>query len=45
MVLGQGSVKIVWMDRYDHNIHLCKRSHVGKNYRINSIIKILKSSF
>jgi hypothetical protein len=45
MILHQGSVKMVWMDRYDHNIHLLKRSHIGNNYRINFIMKILKSSY
>jgi hypothetical protein len=28
----------------DHIIHFCKRNHIEKNYRINSIMKILKFS-
>jgi hypothetical protein len=26
----------------DHMIHFCKRNHIEKNYRINSIMKIFK---
>jgi hypothetical protein len=36
---------MVWTDRYDHLIHFCRRNLVGKNYRINSILKILKFSY
>jgi hypothetical protein len=42
MILGQGGVKMLLVDRYDHKIHLGRRNHVKKNYRINSIMKILK---
>jgi hypothetical protein len=33
------------LDGYDHMIHFYVRNHIEKNYRINSIMKILKSSY
>jgi hypothetical protein len=36
---------MVWTDRYDHMFHFCRRKDTEKNYRINSIIKILKFSY
>jgi hypothetical protein len=45
MMLGQGGVQKILVDRYDHKIHLSRRNHIEKNYRINSIMKILKSSY
>jgi hypothetical protein len=35
---------MVVIDRYDHKIHFCRRNHIEKNFRINSIMKILKFS-
>jgi hypothetical protein len=42
MILIQGGVKMILVDGYDHMIHICRRNHIEKNYRINSITKILK---
>jgi hypothetical protein len=32
------------MDRYDHKIQFCRRNYIEKNYRINSIMELLKFS-
>jgi hypothetical protein len=45
MILGQVGVKMVLVDRDDHKIHLGRRNYVEKNYRINSIIEILRLSY
>jgi hypothetical protein len=36
---------MIGIDRYDHMIHFCRRNHIERNYRNNSIMKILKSSY
>jgi hypothetical protein len=36
---------MIGIDRYDHMIHFCRRNHIEKNYRINLMMKILKSSY
>jgi hypothetical protein len=36
---------MVWTYRYDHMIHFCRRNQIEKNYRINSIMIILKFSY
>jgi hypothetical protein len=36
---------MIGIDRYGHMIHFCRRSHIKKNYRISSIMKIIKSSY
>jgi hypothetical protein len=33
------------MDRYDHKIQFCRRNYIEKNYRINSIVELLKFSY
>jgi hypothetical protein len=35
---------MIGRDRYGHMIHFSRRNHIKKNYRISSIMKILKSS-
>jgi hypothetical protein len=35
---------MIVINGYGHKIHFCKRIHIEKNYRINSIMKILKFS-
>jgi hypothetical protein len=42
MILGQGGVKMILVDRYDHRIYFCGRKHAEKKYRIIPIMKILK---
>jgi hypothetical protein len=37
MILGQGGVKMILVDRYDHRIYFCRRKYAEKDYRINSI--------
>jgi hypothetical protein len=37
-------VNMIVLNGYGHKIHFCKRKHIEKNYRINSIMKILKFS-
>jgi hypothetical protein len=36
---------MVVIDRYDHKIHFCRRNHIEMNYRINSIMELLKFSY
>jgi hypothetical protein len=36
---------MIVIDGYDLKIHFCSRDHIEKKYRINSIVKILKSSY
>jgi hypothetical protein len=43
MILVQGGVKMVLVDRYDHKRHLNRRKHIEKDYRI--IMKILKFTY
>jgi hypothetical protein len=38
-------VNMIVINGYGHMIHFCKRNHIEKNYRINSIMKILKFSW
>jgi hypothetical protein len=33
---------MIGIARYDYMIHFCKRNHIEKNDRINSIMEILK---
>jgi hypothetical protein len=33
------------MDRHDHKIQFCRRNYIEKNYRINSIMELLKFSY
>jgi hypothetical protein len=35
---------MIEIDGYDLKIHFCRRNHIAKNYRINSILEILKFS-
>jgi hypothetical protein len=45
MILGQFSIKMILVDRYDHKIYFCRKSHIERNYGMNSIMKILKFSY
>jgi hypothetical protein len=36
---------MVLVDRSDHRIHLGRKYHIKKNYRIDPIMKILKYSY
>jgi hypothetical protein len=33
------------MDRYDHKTNFCRRKYIEKNYRLNSIMELLKFSY
>jgi hypothetical protein len=33
------------MTRYGYKIHLCRRKYITKNYRLNSIMEVLKFSY
>jgi hypothetical protein len=36
---------MIVLNGYGHKIHFCKRNHIEKSYRINSMMKILKFSY
>jgi hypothetical protein len=36
MILGQGCVKTILVDRYEHKIHIYRKDYAEKNYRIIS---------